>query len=181
VRPLALGGILSAALVLAFVDVGCGASVSEVNGSDGGVPEGSADGSVDGASGRDGGTTADSSTGRDAGEVVDIRCGGGSATFSSDVSPIFWESCAGEMCHGGLATGPFPYEQLVNVQSSRNACSPKRTLVTPGKPGESYILNKLTGKGMCGDTRIMPSAEGQLPPAKIQLITDWICAGAKKD
>jgi hypothetical protein len=49
--------------------------------------------------------------------------------------------------------------------------------VSPGSLEQSYLMNKLTGIGMCGGTVRMPPA-GPLPPDEIQTIADWICVGA---
>jgi hypothetical protein len=53
-------------------------------------------------------------------------------------------------------------------------------LVTPGDPARSYLMNKVTGVGMCRGTQRMPIGV-PLVPSKIQTIADWICAGAQND
>jgi hypothetical protein len=89
--------------------------------------------------------------------------------------------CGGELCHGGLAQGAFPYSQLVNVQMTRDTCDPSLVLVSPGNLGQSYLLNKLTGIGMCPGTSMMPKMGQPLPASEIQTIADWICQGAQNN
>jgi hypothetical protein len=64
--------------------------------------------------------------------------------------------------------------QLVDVASSQ--CDPGRKRVTPGQPGQSYLMDKLLGVDLCFGT-VMPKSGG-LPMAQIQSVSDWICAGA---
>jgi hypothetical protein len=72
-----------------------------------------------------------------------------------------------------LETGK-SYAQLVNVPSS--TCSGK-TRVKPAAVAESYIINKLTGVGICNGS-MMPKVGGPLPAAQIDTIRRWICQGA---
>jgi hypothetical protein len=65
----------------------------------------------------------------------------------------------------------------VGVDSEQ--CSGKK-LVVPGDPSASYVINKLTGQGMCSGTA-MPKADTRLPQAEIDEISAWICAGAPRD
>jgi len=106
-------------------------------------------------------------------------CGTTSVAFA-DVQAIFTQACTMNGCH----TGSFPkgdlnltdgnsYEELMNVTAGH--CSDGRMLVLPGAPSESYLIDKLLGVDMCFGNR-MPGAP--LPSAKIQVISDWICAGA---
>jgi hypothetical protein len=96
---------------------------------------------------------------------------------------IFTPRCAFVGCHG-----PFPnlglsllrgqsYGSLVDVTSAELAPM-KRVL--PGQPDRSYIVLKLEG-----DPRIvaerMPYGGPYLSPAEIQMVRDWIAAGAKND
>ena len=46
--------------------------------------------------------------------------------------------------------------------------------MAPGQPGSSYLINKLTGSGICGGSPMPPG--GHLPDAAIATITAWICA-----
>ncbi len=112
------------------------------------------------------------------------RCGT-TVSFAADVQPIFTASCTSGGCHG---SGPKPaanlslvagksHAELVNVAS--DSCSGK-LLVKPGAVDQSYLVNKLTGVGMCAGSR-MPKADGALPTAQLDAIRAWICGGAKND
>jgi hypothetical protein len=137
----------------------------------------------DSGAGNDSGTTPDSGSGSDAGGVGDggvtVHCSGASPSFSSQVHPIL-EGCGGELCHGGLAQGAWPYDSLVNVHAVRDTCDSSLILVTPGSLQHSYLINKLTGVGMCPNTSTMPLGL-LLPQNEIQLIADWICSGAQNN
>jgi len=52
--------------------------------------------------------------------------------------------------------------------------------VSPGSPSTSYLLNKLTGQGICAGTQ-MPARGQSLPSAQIESIRAWICQGAPKN
>jgi hypothetical protein len=103
------------------------------------------------------------------------------ASFSGHLEPIFRTSCLGGGCHGGvrpqaglnLSLGQ-AYADLVGVSATQ--CGARKR-VTPGRPGQSYLVDKLTGVGMCFGT-LMPKADAPLPQAELDAITSWICAGA---
>ncbi|MDF2697531.1 MAG: Tryptophan synthase alpha chain, partial [Labilithrix sp.] len=114
-------------------------------------------------------------------------CAGGAcscgdpASFTSQIQPILTAECASSGCHVGvqpkgslpLSTGK-AYAALVNAPSS--ACAGKIRVV-PGAVDQSYLMNKLTGVGMCAGTA-MPKAGGTLAPAQLDLFRRWICNGA---
>jgi hypothetical protein len=56
-------------------------------------------------------------------------------------------------------------------------CSPARTLVVAGSPETSYLINKLTGVGMCSGQR-MPRGRPPLSDTQIDDVRAWIEAGA---
>lgn len=66
------------------------------------------------------------------------------------------------------------YAGLVNAPSS--ACAGKLEVV-PGSVQQSYLMNKLTGVGMCAGT-VMPKAGSPLPAGQVDLFRAWICNGA---
>lgn len=84
-------------------------------------------------------------------------------------------------CHGGvspaegmsLAAGS-SYAALVGVTAEQ--CNDGRKRVAPGKPSQSYLLDKVMGVDMCFGTK-MPKM-GMLSQAQVQTISDWICTGA---
>jgi hypothetical protein len=94
--------------------------------------------------------------------------------------PIFAANCATSQCHGGgvpkgglSLTAAAAYGELVTAASE--TCT-NETRVVPGDVGKSYLVNKLTGIGMCAGSR-MPKS-GPLPDAEIDLFRRWICDGA---
>lgn len=103
-------------------------------------------------------------------------------SFSRDIQPILTKSCAIPECH----TGPKPakglvldsavsYGNLVNIKSKE---SPRQMRVTPGDLKKSYLYDKLTGNHNEGDR--MPPKK-RLPKESIELIKNWILAGAPAD
>jgi hypothetical protein len=65
------------------------------------------------------------------------------------------------------------YGALVGVPSEQCA---QRLLVSPGNPGESYLLDKIVGQNLCSGTQMPKSAP--LSASQIQAVSDWICTGA---
>jgi hypothetical protein len=110
-------------------------------------------------------------------------CGcGPPVAFGAQVQPILTANCASAGCHTGmrpagalsLVSGS-SYGALVNVASSSVCTSMVR--VSPGFATKSYLMNKLTGNGICSGTQ-MPKAGASLPSAQLQIISGWICEGA---
>jgi hypothetical protein len=107
---------------------------------------------------------------------------GPAVSFTNQVQPIFTASCTSN-CHGGnhpsgglSLTAGSAYAELVNVTST---CGGKKQ-VAPRAPDASYLLNKLTGAGICSGS-VMPKMGGELSAAQIALIRGWICQGAPKN
>jgi hypothetical protein len=106
---------------------------------------------------------------------------GPTVAFASQVQPIFTTNCTSG-CHSGtrpaagmsLASGS-AYANLVNVRASSTCTTLVR--VSPGAVAMSYLMNKLTGVGICSGSQ-MPKAGGSLPSSQLQAINGWICEGA---
>ncbi len=103
-------------------------------------------------------------------------------SFSRDIQAIFTSNCV--VCHTdgsgplGLSLDPgSAYKNLVNVKSIE---APSLNRVSPGAPDKSYILNKLLGTQTQagGSGARMPFGAAPLPEATINLIQQWISAGA---
>jgi hypothetical protein len=60
---------------------------------------------------------------------------------------------------------------LVGMEASQ--CSDGRLRVDPGAPSASYLVQKLTGVGMCSGSR-MPKSGSGLTPAEIDTVRAWI-------
>ncbi len=108
----------------------------------------------------------------------------GPVSFSADILPILDNSCSGSKCHteedreaplGLDATDA--YQHLVGVAAE--GCD-SATLVVPGDPDESYLLDKLLGGAVC-DGAQMPLAEKPLPRAATARFVRWICDGAENN
>jgi hypothetical protein len=107
-----------------------------------------------------------------------VACSRASPTFAKEVAPILAKCGGAEICHGGFGVTAWPYKQLVNVPQERDSCGQTHPLlVVPGSLDGSYLMHKLTGVGMCPESRQMPLG-GALPAAEIQVVADWICQGA---
>jgi hypothetical protein len=109
-----------------------------------------------------------------------VGCGP-AVSYSGQVQPIFNASCTTN-CHGGARpsamldlTPAGSYGSLVNVPGD---CGMMR--VAPSSPERSYLINKLTGQGICSGTQ-MPARGQSLPQNQIDLIRAWICQGAPKN
>jgi uncharacterized protein YjdB len=103
-------------------------------------------------------------------------------SFSTQVQPIFTTSCARAGCH----TTPSPqenmnlsagnaYAAIVNVPSNQVALM----RVLPGDPDNSYLVQKI--QGGAGITRMPADGPPFLTAGQIQLIRDWIAAGAQNN
>jgi len=110
------------------------------------------------------------------GQDQTVACTGRQPSLRADVAPVAFQRCAGENCHG-YAAPQAAYDQLVNAPAALDRCG-ARLLVDPGNVGGSYLINKLTGNGMCPSTQRMPAIGDPLTAAQIQTVADWICSGA---
>ena len=117
-------------------------------------------------------------------------CAGGfcswpDVSFAQDVVPLF-SSCTGLGCHGAEATklglrldgAANAYASLLNVDASQ--CTGSTVRVAPGDVAGSYLINKLTGQGMCSGS-VMPKTAAKLSESQVDLIRAWIANGAKND
>ena len=99
---------------------------------------------------------------------------------------IFTVSCATLFCHDTqgnsgdlILTAEASYGELVGVEPMNAAARAMGLLrVAPNDTADSYLLLKLTGPLPPALGSRMPLGQLPLPPAQIELITDWIDAGA---
>jgi hypothetical protein len=102
-------------------------------------------------------------------------------SFTNVRDEVLLPSCGFSTCHGSGTGGlsldeAGAYDALVDVDSSG---SPGNTLVIPGDPDNSYLVRKLEGgPDIVGDQ--MPPG-GELDADRLQLLRDWIEAGAPND
>jgi hypothetical protein len=86
--------------------------------------------------------------------------------------------CATNACHDAsrpaegldLSSASALQADLVDVASSQ--CTGRRR-VLPGDPAQSYLINKLTGVGMCAGSQ-MPKGKPALSAADIDTVRAWI-------
>jgi uncharacterized protein YjdB len=105
-------------------------------------------------------------------------------SFANDVQPIFTNNCAISGCHTGPSpTGPGlnlsagqAYNALVNKPS---VGFPGATLVIPNDPDNSYLVRKLENRNIAGAR--MPDGAAALPQSTINVIRNWIAAGAQNN
>jgi hypothetical protein len=109
-------------------------------------------------------------------------CSFGDVRFS-DVYPIIEsKGCGSIACHGGpkaaegldLSSESKAYSDLVGVNASQ--CG-SRKRVAPGDPDASYLINKVTGIGMCFGSK-MPKTGSGLSSAQVDELRAWIGSGA---
>src|SRR5947208_14098446 len=98
-----------------------------------------------------------------AGCVVSTLNSAGDVDFARDVRPILAESCYA--CHG----------PMVQQGGLRLDVRPKAGVIVPGDSANSTLLKRVTA----ADPRNrMPLGGQPLPAAKIELLRNWIDAGA---
>ena len=105
------------------------------------------------------------------------------AKFAATVQPIFDANCVA--CHQSGAA-----QQGLNLESgsayaavvNHRSAVVDRVLVVPGSPTTSYLMLKVLGThGEVGGKGVRMPMVGDLSPADIQALRDWIAAGAKND
>lgn len=107
------------------------------------------------------------------------------ATLVTIQSTIFTATCTDQFCHsgpspaGGLSlVDGMSHDQLVGVSASNPAAQQAGLLrVKVGDPDNSFLLIKLTGPSPAEGSP-MPLGKQPLTVAQLQLIRDWITAGA---
>jgi len=122
------------------------------------------------------------------GPAIDPGTPGAQATFSSLSQRIFIPRCANSSCHAGSPPPSAPmsleagkaYDALVGAVSKE---VPGLARVAPGKPDQSYLIDKLRGTAASvgGLATRMPLGQVPLTEAEIAEIEDWIARGAHDD
>jgi hypothetical protein len=96
--------------------------------------------------------------------------GSDSPTWDDDVGPLLAVNCSS--CHGGSSPqsgfSVDSYATVIQYQTSSG-----NPAVDPGNPEGSELLQRLEGDGF---SRMPPT--GSLETTSIQLVQDWIAAGA---
>ncbi len=114
-------------------------------------------------------------------------CGSTPVTLSQLQAATFTPSCTGGGCHSkvgkkeaaeglDLSSAALAFQTLVGKTSS--SCGGK-TRVVPSDVANSYLVNKLTGVGLCNGSKMPKGAA--LAAVEIDNVRNWICNGAKND
>jgi hypothetical protein len=130
-------------------------------------------------------TTGDPTTDTDTGDT-DTTTGEPVEPTFANVQALLDKYCS--LCHGlpaGAGNGNFSmtmgdsYGDIVGVKSP----STDLNLIEPNKPEESYLYLKLAGgfEEVGGVGTLMPPATGLADQAQIDLVKEWILAGAPND
>lgn len=145
-----------------------------------------------------GGTTEDTASSEDG--SAGAACPAGELPCNETCRPAFEPTlanvhaqvlmgCTANNCHGDagpaenlvVTTPAAAHENMVGVASLQD---PARNLVEPGDPAASYLMSKLTGEDMAttasdGSASVrMPVGFPPICEARMQLVEDWIAAGA---
>jgi len=109
--------------------------------------------------------------------------GGGTPTLAANVQPIFNTNCAVSGCHAGTSpqqgqnlSAGVSFSNIVGVASNESAL----LRVKAGDPDSSYLVHKIQGtQGTFGGSGgQMPLGRSPLSQDNIDIIRDWIAAGA---
>ena len=121
---------------------------------------------------------------RDLDDFPSCAAGAGPTTFAAIQNEVLTPSCAGSNCHDtstrsaglDLSEGQ-AYDALVDVPSSQIFL---RRLVAPGKPDDSYLVQKIRGSSSINGGR-MPLGGAPLSADQISGIVEWIENGAREN
>jgi Lamin Tail Domain len=130
--------------------------------------------------------------------VASAGCPGGDGkpdpvepTFENVVERVLTKNCTFASCHANptvaAALDLTPELACDALVSTPSCLFPERKRIVPFSPDESFFLHKLTGQGLdetsntdCAPSNvIMPLGAAALPDEDLQLVRDWIAAGAE--
>ena len=102
-----------------------------------------------------------------------VSAGGGvpaRVTWVADIQPLVSKACAG--CHtGGGVSGGVHFDTYADTQQQVSNCPPAQTRTVA-----AVMAEKVSPNPPCGGR--MPQTGGPLSGAQIQLLADWVAAGA---
>ena len=173
-----------------------GAAGASAAGGSGGTAGSPSAGSANGGSAGQGGMAGAGGVAGAAGGSAAGGSGGdpmsGVPKLSTHVAPLLNTSCALADCHDATkkehgmdfsATPAEVHEMLVDHMSADH-CNDNATVVrvVPGDPESSYLIQLVDAINRCDEVpRMPPPPLEALDPAEIQMIRDWIAAGAQND
>ena len=98
--------------------------------------------------------------------------------FNRDIRPIFSENCY--TCHGPDTNKRKAGLRLDQKESAFGKAESGEVPVTPGEPEKSEVIRRLTTSDP-DDVMPPPKEHKKLKPAQVELLRQWIKAGAKWD
>ena len=106
--------------------------------------------------------------------------------FPQDIQPILTAKCTNAACHDGAApaegmdlTEGNAHQNLVGVTANQCELVDNRERVDPTNPDGSYLIDKLLGEDLCGQTvQRMPASGEPLSENEVEAIRKWIEQGA---
>ncbi|MCY3737732.1 MAG: hypothetical protein OXG13_15090 [Gemmatimonadaceae bacterium] len=102
----------------------------------------------------------------------------GPVTLARLATEIFTPKCATSGCHAGAAPAAalsLEADRLAEMIDAASNQEEGAKLIDPGNPDGSYIIRKVKGTG---GGKQMPIGMDPLTPEEIQMIVDWVAAGA---
>ncbi len=99
-------------------------------------------------------------------------------TLARLATEIFTPKCATSGCHAGAAPAAalsLEADRLAEMIDAASNQEEGAKLIDPGNPDGSYIIRKVKGTG---GGKQMPIGMDPLTPEEIQMIVDWVAAGA---
>lgn len=113
-------------------------------------------------------------------------CGGEDGPTLADVQSGVFVGCTQPSCHSVqghkgelILTAEMARAELIDVAADHPGAKAKGlVLVKPGAPAESFLLTKLKAPLAADLGDLMPQGTSGLDAATIQIVEDWIAAGA---
>ncbi len=110
----------------------------------------------------------------------------GGIFFPEDIQPILTQKCTNAACHDGAdpqegmdLTEGNSHENLVGVVANQCELVDNRERVDPTNPDGSYLIDKILGVDLCGQTvQRMPAGGDPLSENEVEAIRKWIEQGA---
>ena len=115
------------------------------------------------------GSNSGSNSASSVGGGTPVSAAAGQVSFSKDITPIFQASCIS--CHGGERTSR---GLDLKTYTSLMAGSQNGAMIVPGNAGNSILIQSVS-------SGTMPKRGTRLTDVQIQLLVDWVNAGAKNN
>ncbi len=99
----------------------------------------------------------------------------GDPALQAKAAEVFDEYCTACHAEGGDLSDPseFPLEGDLGMLVGLKANESDKLLIAPGKPGDSYLMDKVLGTHAMKE-ELMPLGDDPLPADKLKVLSDWI-------